>query len=140
MSERNFHLRMQVAYQQPDNAIASLKVQKHLDGEWQDFVLNTLSPGFEIFVYSMFTCQHTYFRLNAAEKGLVLGSAEGEIRLGTDEQWQIDLVRVDFHASVAQGEPTREISDYIVERMQQCPVSKNTREVRDLAVSAAFDL
>jgi len=139
MSERKFHLRSQVAYGQPDNRIDKLQVEIEANGQWQPFVLNEFTPGFEIFVYSMFTCQHTYFRLNAAENGLALNSAQGEIEMGADEDWQLDRLRVDFRASVSAGMPTREISDYIVERMQLCPVSKNTCSIGDVKVSVSFE-
>jgi hypothetical protein len=139
MSERKFHLRSRVAYGQPDNRIDKLQVEIEANGQWQPFVLNEFTPGFEVFVYSMFTCQHTYFRLNAAENGLALNSAQGEIEMGADEDWQLDRLRVDFRASVSAGMPTREISDYIVERMQLCPVSKNTCSIDGVKVSVSFD-
>jgi len=140
MSERNFHLRSRVEYGQPDNAIVSLIVQKKVEGEWQDFVLNTLTPGFEIFVYAMFTCQHTYFRVNCAEQGLKLVRAEGDISLGTDADWNLERIDVSLRASLAEGQASTETIDYIVGRMGQCPVSRNTREVEATRIEISFDL
>lgn len=139
MSERSFHLRMKADYGQPENTIVGLLVEKNQDGLWQDFVLSGLSPGFEIFVYSIFTCQHTYFRINAAEQGLVLASGHGEIELGTDEDWMLDRIKVDFRARLASGEATPEAVEYIMQRMRQCPVSKNIREPGVLQINAAFE-
>ena len=140
MSEHDFQLRMQVEYSQPDNAIAAIQVQKYLDGGWQDFALDNLSPGFEIFVYSMFSCQHTYFRLNAAEQGVDMARAHARIELGADAQWMIEHLRLEFQARVSAGSPSDDITAYIVERMHQCPVSKNTRGVQDAIVKLSFDL
>ena len=139
MSEHKFHLRSRATYGQPDNKIDHLQVEIETDGQWQPFVLNEFTPGFEIYVYAMFTCQHTYFRLNAAENGLALDTAHGVIEMGADEDWRLDYLRVDFHASLSAGIPTQKISDYIVERMQQCPVSKNTRGIEDVKVTVRFD-
>ena len=41
------------------------------------FDLNSGSAGFLIFVYAVLNCQHMYMRLNCAERGLLLDTAEG---------------------------------------------------------------
>ena len=138
MSDRYFHLRLQAVYAQPDNAIAGLAVQKHTAEGWEEFVLNPLTPGFEIFVYSALTCQHTYFRANCAERGLLLAETQGEIEMVADEDWSLQRIQVGFDGRLAQGQPTDEAIDYIVSRMQQCPVSRNTRAIADAETRVSF--
>jgi len=139
MSDRHFQLRLHCRYAQPDNAIAGLQVEQHTVDGWRPFVLNQLTPGFDIFVYSMLTCQHTYFRLNCAERGLQLTGADGEVELSTDEDWNLQRLRVAVNAQLAGGEPDQATLDYIKQRMLQCPVSKNTRPIADTEVSLRFE-
>ena len=138
MSDRHFRLRLHCGYEQPGNAIAHLMVQKRGQDGWEEFTLNTLSPGFEIFVYAVFTCQHTYFRTNCAEQGLLLAEAEGEIELVTDADWNLVRSLVKFHGRLVQGEPGDAAISYIVERMRQCPVSRNILEIPDNQTRISF--
>lgn len=127
MSERTFRMRMQCSYQGNNNAVAVLSVERHAEGRWQPLELDLGTPGFEIFVYSLLTCQHLYFRANCAERGLLLDSADGSIEVGTDADWNIETLQVRISARLASGQAGQADIDFIVGRMQQCPVSRNLR-------------
>jgi uncharacterized OsmC-like protein len=131
VSERNFSMRMKSTYRENTNAIASLDVEHRVGGEWQPLDLGLASPGFDIFVYAVFTCQHMYFRVNCAERGLVLNSADGSITIGTDKDWNMETLQVHFSGQLGSGQASPDDIDYIVSRMQQCPVSRNIREAPD---------
>lgn len=129
MSQRNFQMRLRCRYEGEENKVAALDVEHLVDGRWQALDLGIGSPGFDIFVYAVLTCQHTYFRTNCAERGLVLDSAEGSILIGTDADWEMDTLQVRISASLRSGAVRPGDIDYIVARMKQCPVSSNIREV-----------
>jgi uncharacterized OsmC-like protein len=125
MSERIFRMQMSCEYQEPDNTVAKLQVKVFEDNEWQAFDLNAGSPGFLVFVYAVFSCQQTHMRLGCAERGLRLDSARGEIEMTTTEDWIITGLRVDFSARPQNGEVDAEAVATIVQRMKNCPVSRN---------------
>ncbi len=125
MNERNFQMRMFSKYEESENTVTELEVELWEDEEWRTFDLNVRSPGFLIFVYADFTCQHLYLRTNAAERGLILESSRGSIHVVTSEDWDLEKVHVSFDAKLASGSATPEDFDYIIGRMKQCPVSKN---------------
>jgi uncharacterized OsmC-like protein len=125
MSERIFRMQMVCEYQEPDNAVGKLQVKVFQDNEWQAFDLNVGSPGFLVFVYAVFSCQQVHMRLGCAEHGLRLDSAHGEIELTTTEDWVITGLRVDFSARLHAGEASAEAVATIIQRMKNCPVSRN---------------
>ena len=131
MSERNFNMRLKSTYEGDGNIIASLEVEHRVKGEWQPLDLGIASPGFDIFVYAIFACQHRFFRVNCAERKLVLNSAEGNIIIGADRDWNMETLQVHFSGQLGSGQASPDDIDYIIERMQQCPVSRNIREVPD---------
>jgi hypothetical protein len=131
VSERNFNMRLKSRYEGNTNTIVSLEVEHRVKGEWQPLDLGVAAPGFDIFVYAVFTCQHLYFRTNCAERKLVLGSAEGNIIIGTDRDWNMETLHVHFSGRLGSGQASPDDIDYIISRMQQCPVSRNIREVPD---------
>ena len=131
MNERVFDLRMSCRYEEPDNAIAQLTVEHLDDGEWRQFDLNARSPGFLVFVYAMLTCQHLYFRVNCAERGLSLESAAGAIHMVTTEAWDAHTVEIRFEGKLTSGTVSKADVDHIVARMKQCPVSRNTRRIQN---------
>lgn len=139
MSERNFSMRMKSAYEGNNNDVTSLEVVHRIAGQWQSLELGIASPGFEIFVYSLFTCQHMYFRVNCAERGLLLNAAEGSIAIGADQDWNIETVRVHFSGRLRSGQARPEDIDYIVSRMKQCPVSCNLLETLDTESTVILD-
>lgn len=138
MSTRNFQMRMKCSYTGNSNDITSLSVEHTANGQWEDFDLQVTSPGFEIFVYAIFTCQHMYMRVNCAERGLQLTSSEGSITVGADEDWNMDALKVEFTARLTNGAASQEHTDYIVSRMKLCPVSHNIHEVSGAETSVTF--
>jgi hypothetical protein len=124
-------MRLYSRYRQPDNSISDLRVEVFADAGWQTFDLNTQTAGFLIFVYALFSCQHMYMRLNCAERGLLLESASGHIDVAATDDWQVMKLRVGFEGVLQSGTPVRDDLDYIIERMEHCPVSVNLREVQD---------
>ncbi len=81
-----------------------------------------------MFVYTLFTCQHLYLRTNCAEKGFMLRSAQGAIRVVTDEDWNLRVLDVEFSGVLDAGDPSEADIAYIIGRMRQCPVSRNIKE------------
>jgi hypothetical protein len=138
MPDRHFRMRLHCDYAQPDNAIAVLQVEQMVEGQWRVFALNHLSPGFDIYTYALLSCQHTYFRLNCAERGLQLAGVDGELSLVGDADWQLQKMQVRFDARLLAGQPDADTLDYIRERMTLCPVSKNTRPIADNEVLLNF--
>jgi uncharacterized OsmC-like protein len=131
-------MRLVSRYEGSENNIADLAVEAFEDGAWQAFDLNTRSPGFLIFVYADFTCQHLYLRTNAAERGLILASAKGSIQMVTTEDWNLEKLQINFDVELANGTATSKDVDYVIERMKQCPVSKNIRGGVDMATVVHF--
>ena len=131
MSERNFNMRLKSTYEGDTNTIASLEVEHRVKGEWQPLDLGIASPGFDIFVYAIFACQHRFFRVNCAERKLVLNSAEGSIVIGADKSWNMEILKIHFSGQLGSGQVSPGDIDYIVSRMKQCPVSLNIREAPD---------
>lgn len=125
MHERHFQMRLRAGYQVPENSVASLRVEIFAGEEWQKFDLNSGSAGFLIFVYAVLNCQHMYMRLNCAERGLLLDTAEGFIHVTTTEDWVICDLQVAFTGKLRSGAATQEDTDYVIERMEHCPVSRN---------------
>ena len=128
MSDRHINMRFGCTYAGEENSIAGLEVEHQIEGEWQPLELAVTSPGFDIFVYSLLHCQHTYFRLNCAERGLFLASATGSIRVTTDEDWNMFEMQVQMAGQLVSGTASQDDIDYIVGRMRQCPASRNIRE------------
>ena len=139
MSERRFQMRFNCSYADPDNSIDQLDVEVLVEDEWQALDLDLKSPGFQLFNYGLFSCQHLYFRSNAAEHGLKLVSAKASIIVETDIDWSINLLHVDFNGLLKSGSPTQDTIAYIIERMGFCPVSSNVKEVADSKRSVTFE-
>jgi hypothetical protein len=131
MNERSFRLRLSCRYDDPDNSVAGLDVEVMKEGRWETLDLGVHTPGFLLFVYTIFSCQHRYLRTNCAEKGFLLESATGSIDLLASEDWLIRKMHIRFDVRLKSGAPSRDDVDYIIARMEQCPVSKNLREIPD---------
>ena len=125
MNKHIFNLRLNESYSSSENTLEALDVQVLGDNGWEPLELNTKTPGFLIYVYSMFTCQHLYLRTNASERGLTLATTRGEIRVEAGEDWLLEMVDVRFDVDLAAGDADAETVEYIISRMKQCPVSKN---------------
>ena len=125
MARHIFNLRLSATYESAENKLAALAVEVLSDDGWEPLDLDTKTPGFLIYVYSIFTCQHLFLRTNSTERGLVLASSTGEILVETSEDWHLENVDVRFEVRLASGDANEENIDYIISRMKQCPVSKN---------------
>jgi uncharacterized OsmC-like protein len=138
MSKHIFNLRMAVDYGPTENEITSLEVDVLNDNEWETLDLNTKTPGFLIYVYSILTCQHMFLRTNATERKLAFRSSRAELMVEASEDWFLEKVYVKFIVKLATGEANDDDNDYIVSRMQQCPVSKNLPQGIDIDTSVEF--
>ena len=130
-SEPIFNMRLSCTYADPDNSVAGLGVEVLGKDGWEAFELGTGTAGFLVFVYAVFNCQHMYMRLNCAERGLLLESASGTIDIRTNADWQVQQMHIGFTAKLKSGTPAPADIDYIIDRMQHCPVSINIREPAD---------
>jgi hypothetical protein len=131
MSQHKFHLRLSCRYKDPDNTIDTLDVDVLTGDGWQPLDLNPQSPGFLLFVYTMFHCQHTYMRVNCAERKLMLESAQGAIDVTASNDGVLEQLHIDFAGRLKSGSPAAGDIDSIVERMRHCPVSMNLNTVAD---------
>ena len=138
MSKHIFNLRMAADYGPAENEITSLEVQVLNDNEWEILDLNTMTPGFLIYVYSMFTCQHMFLRTNATERNLALKSSRATLLVEASEDWLLEKVYVKFSTKLAAGEASDDDTDYIISRMKQCPVSRNLPQGIDIDTNLEF--
>ena len=125
MSKHIFKLQMKSAYTSSENDIDSLDVELLEDNIWKTLDLNTRTPGFLVYVYSIFTCQHMFLRTNGAERNLAYASSIGNILVEAGEEWFLERIDISFNVKLASGKPGDDDVGYIISRMQQCPVSKN---------------
>ena len=140
MSDLTFQMLLKCQYTGTDNDVSQLHVEHMVEDNWQELDLNTKTPGFDIFMYAILTCQHTYFRVNAAEQNLVLKSSEGLITVNTDEHRSINYLHIDFTARLTSGTVTDEAVNYVTERMSLCPVSINMNKIANSNTSVSFQL
>jgi hypothetical protein len=139
MSKHYFQLRLTGSYEGSQNKLHHLRVEHVVNGEWQPLALSERSPGFLIYSYSIFTCQHLFMRNNCAERGIELLSASGEMLLVADEEWRLQQLRIAFEVKTARGTPTDEDRDYVLSRMAQCPVSRNLPQIADSETVLKFN-
>lgn len=125
MTRHVFNLRLSATYESSENNVATLEVQFLSEDGWEPLDLNTMTPGFLVYVYSIFTCQHLFLRTNSTERDLVLASSRGEILVEASEDWHLENVDVKFDVNLVSGDAKEDNIDYIISRMKQCPVSKN---------------
>jgi len=134
MSERHFQMRIDCRYADPDNQVADLRVELLDKDAWRPLDLGIGSPGFQIFVYGILSCQHLYVRTNCAELGLMLESVQGRIHVAAGHDWTIDTLHVEFEGQLRSGSPSEAAIAHIVDRMGHCPSSVNLREIPDTRV------
>ncbi len=113
-------------------------VDVYENDQWQRLQLNEATPGFLVYVYAIFTCQHLFLRTNSSERQLQLASATGEIKIHADAEWILRNVNVTFDVKLAKGTAGREDIEYIISRMKQCPVSKNLPASARIDTHVAF--
>ena len=90
MNKHIFNLRIAADYGTTENDIISLEVQVLNESEWEILDLNTMTPGFLIYVYAIFTCQHMFLRTNGTERKLAFTSSVGELLVETSEDWLLE--------------------------------------------------
>ena len=125
MSERSFKMRLTCRTQGDAHAISRLEVEHKVEDEWVPLDLGLATPGFDIFVYAIFTCQHRFFRVVCAERKMMLNSAEGTITIAADKDWHMETLQVHFSGQLNSGQSSADDIEAIVSRMKQCPVSRN---------------
>ena len=139
MSNFTFQMILRCSYTGDDNDVSKSTVEHLVDGDWHELTLSTDSPGFDIFLYAILTCQHMYFKNNAAEYGLVMNSSEGFITVIADEHRSIQSLHVDFKGMLKKGVASTEIIDSIAARMDLCPVSINLKDFLDRKITVVFE-
>jgi len=138
MADHVFELRAAFQYSGDDNKIDQLEAEVLTEDGWRALQIGNDSPGFLIFVYAFLICQHTYFHANSGESSLLLKQAKLELSLHTDEDWQIDQVKVGINAVLRAGDADSASIDYIKQRMRLCPVSVNLKEPQDYRFELEF--
>ncbi len=139
MNKFTFQMLLHCHYTGDENNIDQLHIEHLVEDNWQELDLNTSTPGFDIFMYAILTCQHTYFRVNAAKYGLILDSSEGLITVMADKHHSIETLNVEFKGKLKNGSVTKEAVDSIVARMGLCPVSINLKDIPHSKITASFD-
>lgn len=139
MSDLTFQMLLHSNYIDDNNNIDELHVEHLVKDNWQELDLNISSSGFDIFMYAILTCQHMYFRSNAAEYGLVLDSSEGLITVIANEHRSIETLNIEFKGKLRKGEVTQDKVDSITARMGLCPVSINLKDITNNHIKATFE-
>ena len=139
MDERNYTLRMVAHHQGEKNEIADLTLEMLVEEEWQVVEVDmAASSPYRVFLYTVFLCQNSYLYMNAAERGILLETTSGEIRLHT-EDFRIVSAKASFESTMRAGDPTQEDVEYICGRMTVCPVSRNLVRIPDASVELQLD-
>lgn len=138
MTDRHYRLRLSCTYKNDDNQLEKLIVENKTDDGWQVLDLNVRTGGFLLFINGLFSCQHLYMRANSAERGLVLESAVGEMKIEAGEFWGIKRADISFKVKLKSGKPSEDDIAYITERMKHCPVSSNLRSSTRVLNSVCF--
>ena len=129
MSDFTFQMLLRCSYKHDENDIDEQTVEHLVDENWQNFNLSNDTPGFDIFMYAILTCQHMYFRINAAKYGLTLNSSEGLMTIIADEHRSIQSLHVHFKGKLEKGVASNDMIDSIAARMKLCPVSINLKDI-----------
>ena len=138
MTDRTFNMRLSCVYQGNENEITQLEVEHLNEGAWDVFEPGLQSPGFLIFVYAIFHCQHRLFRVTAARKNLLLDSTRGSINVTTGADWKIKTLQIGFEGRLTAGQAHPEDIAAITTAMKACPVSVNLREGAEASSAVSF--
>ena len=96
-------------------------------GEWTPQILSLTFPGFRLYLLSLLLCLHHSLVVNARERGLQLQKVEARFDVVSLE-WRLQQVRGSFALMLDPAGTARadvKTLAAIVERMKQCPVSRN---------------
>ena len=138
MSDHKFHFRLSCHYESDKNDVSKLLFEHLVDQEWVVYDPANYAAGFLILLYAIFNCQHLYFRVNAAERGLQLKSAKGALDVETNSDWELQKFHIRFDGRLTSGTPGKDDEAYIVERLAHCPVSVNIKPIPDIQASIHF--
>ncbi len=128
MTQRTFELRLSSIHETHENTLIKLDVEVLADGVWETLDLTLKTRGFLIFVYSVFICQHMYLHSNATEFGLAIDRVTGRCKLTTSEDWFVHEIHTSFDVALRSGTVATDDVACIVERMKNCPVSRNLKD------------
>ena len=139
LSDLTFQMLLQSHYSGDSNEVEESHAEILTEDSWQKLEIGNDSPGFDIFMYAILACQHMYFRMNAAEYGLILASSEGLITVIADEHRDIQTLNVEFKGKLISGTPNQDMVDSITARMKLCPVSINLKDIPHNNIIATFE-
>lgn len=139
MSDLTFQMLLQSHYSGDSNELEESHAEILVEDSWQKLEIGNSSPGFDIFMYAILTCQHMYFRTNATEYGLILASSEGLITVIANEHRDIQTLNVEFKGQLISGTPNKDMVDSITARMKLCPVSINLKDIPHNKIIATFE-
>ncbi len=139
MNDLTFQMLLHSHYTGDENDIDQLHVEHLVDDEWQELDLNIYTPGFDVFIYAIISCQHMYFRNNAAEYGLVMESSEALITIIADEHRSIHSLHSEFKGKLKKGTPDVDILNSITARVGLCPATINLKDISDKNISVHFE-
>lgn len=135
MSMRKFQFRLFAQYESQENTVTHLLFEHQVGHEWREYDPANHAAGFLMLLYAILNCQHMYFRVNAAERGLQLRSANAKMEVETNSDWEMQKLHIHIAGDLVAGTPTADDEAYIVERMAHCPVSVNLAVIPDSQTS-----
>lgn len=139
MSDHKFQFRLSCQYESEKNDVSKLLFEHLVGHEWKEYDPANYAAGFLVLLYAIFSCQHMYFRINAAERGLQLESATGTLDVETNDEWEMQKLYIHFNGQLKSGTPEKDDEAYIAERMNHCPVSVNIKPVPNMQASIRFE-
>ena len=139
MSNHKFQFRLSSYYESEKNDVSKILFEHLVDQEWKEYDPTNYAAGFLVLLYAIFNCQHMYFRVNAAERGLQLKSAKGTLEVATNEVWEIQKLYIHFDGVLVSGVPSKDDEQYIVQRLSHCPVSVNIKAIPDMKASVHIE-
>ncbi|MGD8567783.1 MAG: hypothetical protein PVJ39_06825 [Gammaproteobacteria bacterium] len=138
MTKHTIKFRLHCDYKTEKNDVVSLLFEHQVKNQWQEYDPHNHAKGFLILLYAIFNCQHLYFRINAAERGIQLKCADGALEAETDDHWRLQKLHIHFDTQLASTIPTNDDEAYIVDRMMHCPVSINIKAPVDMRTTLHF--
>ncbi|MCI0505451.1 MAG: OsmC family protein [Gammaproteobacteria bacterium] len=138
MATRKFQFRVTGRYESKKNDVSSLLFEHLVNSEWREYDSASYAAGFLVLLYAILNCQHMYFRVNAAERGLQLKSVKGTLEAEANNDWEMQKLHIHFDGQLLNGAPAKDDEAYIVERMTHCPVSVNLKAAPDTRTTIRF--